>query len=119
MPSQCRHQDGLRRPISVQDMDPALHIWTKVGNAEYDAVSYNVGYYDVKHFDDGEFTIHELVNGAFDPAEQVNAKQAELLGAVLIAAMGGPAQVREGSGGGGSNSHSPWNDKDKKKGVKR
>ena len=100
-------------------MDPTLHIWTKVGNEEYDAVSYNVGYYDVKRFDDGELTIHELVNSVFDPAEQVNAKQAELLGAVLIAAMGGPAQARVGTGGGGSNSHSPWNDKDKKRGVKR
>lgn len=100
-------------------MDPTLHIWTKVGNEEYDAVSYNVGYYDVKRFDDGELTIHELVNSAFDPAEQVNAKQAELLGAVFVAAMGGPAQARVGTGGGGSNSLSPWNDKDKKRGVKR
>ena len=100
-------------------MDPTLHIWTKVGNEEYDAVSYNVGYYDVKRFDDGELTIHELVNSAFEPTEQVNAKQAELLGAVLIAAMGGPAQARVGTGGGGSNSHSPWNDKDKRKNVRR
>ncbi|MBQ0074427.1 MAG: hypothetical protein KBT34_09545 [Prevotella sp.] len=52
-------------------------------------------------------------------AEQVNAKQAELLDAVLIAAMGGPAQTQVGTGGGGSNDHSPWNDKDKKIGVKR
>lgn len=100
-------------------MDPTLHIWTKVGNEEYDAVSYNVGYNDVKRFDDGEITIHELVNDAFAPEEQVNAKQAELLGAVLIAAMGGPAQTHVGTGGGGSNDHSPWNDKDKKRGVKR
>lgn len=100
-------------------MNPSLHIWTKVGNEEYDAVSYNVGYNDVKRFDDGELTIHELVNDAFAPEEQVNAKQAELLGAVLIAAMGGPAQARVGTGGGGSNDHSPWNDKDKKRGVKR
>ena len=100
-------------------MDPTLHIWTKVGNEEYDAVSYNVGYYDVKRFDDGELTIHELVNSAFDSAEQVNAKQAELLGAALIAAMGGPAQARVGTGGGGSNSLSPWNDKDKRKNVRR
>ena len=64
---------------------------TKVGNEEYDAVSYNVDYYDVKRFDDGELTIHELINSAFDPAEQVNVKQAEFLGAVFVAAMGGPA----------------------------
>lgn len=91
----------------------------KVGNEEYDTVSYNVDYYDVKRFDDGELTIHELVNSAFDPAEQVNAKQAALLGAVFVAAMGGPAQARVGTGGGGSNSHSPWNDKDKRKNVRR
>ena len=100
-------------------LDPTLHIWTKVGNEEYDAVSYNVGYNDVKRFDDGELTIHELVNDAFAPEEQVNAKQAELLGAVLIAAMGGPAQTHVGTGGGGGNDHSSWNDKDKKRGVKR
>lgn len=100
-------------------MEPTLHIWTKVGNEEYDEVSYNVDYYDVKRFDDGELTIHELVNSAFAPAEQVNAKQAELLGAVFVAAMGCPAHAHVGTGGGGSNSHSPWNDKDKKRGVKR
>ena len=90
-----------------------------VGNEEYDAESYNVGYYDVTRFDDSELTIHEHINSSFDPAEQVNAKQAELLGAVFVAAMGGPAHAHVGTGGGGSNSHSPWNDKDKKRGVKR
>lgn len=69
-------------------MTPSLHIWTKVGNEEYDTVSYNVDNYDVQRFDDGDITIHELINGAFAPEEQVNAKQAELLGAVLVAAMG-------------------------------
>ena len=32
---------------------------TKVGNEEYDAVSYNVDYYDVKRFDDGELTMRQ------------------------------------------------------------
>lgn len=100
-------------------MDPTLHIWTKVGNEEYDVVSYNVGYNDVKRFDDGGLTILELVNDAFAPEEQVNAKQAELLGTVLVAAMGGPAHAHVGTGGGGSNDHSPWNDKDKRKNVRR
>lgn len=100
-------------------MNPSLHIWTKVGNEEYDTVSYNVDYYDVQRFDDGEITIHELINGAFAPEEQVNAKQAELLGSVLVAAMGGPAHAHVGTGGGGGNDHSPWIDKDKRKGVKR
>lgn len=99
-------------------MSPSLHIWTKVGNEEYDTVSYNVDYYDVQRFDDGDITIHELINGAIAPEEQVNAKQAELLGSVLVAAMGGPAHAHVGTGGGG-NDHSPWNDKDKRKGVKR
>ena len=100
-------------------MNPSLHIWTKVGNEEYDTVSYNVDYYDVQRFDDGDITIHELINGAFVPEEQVNTKQAELLGSVLVAAMGGPAHAHVGTGGGGSIDHSPWNDKDKRKGVKR
>ena len=81
--------------------------------------SYNVDYYDVQRFDDGDITIHELINGAFVPEEQVNTKQAELLGSVLVAAMGGPAHAHVGTGGGGSIDHSPWNDKDKRKGVKR
>lgn len=51
--------------------------------------------------------------------EQVNAKQAELLGSFLVEAMGGPAHADVGTGGGGSIDHSPWNDKDKRKGVKR
>lgn len=32
---------------------------TKVGNEEYDAVSYNVDYYDVKRFDDSELTMRQ------------------------------------------------------------
>lgn len=96
-------------------MNPSLHIWTKVGEEEYDAISYNVSYNDVKRYDDGELTLHELVNGAFEPLEQINEKQAELLCAVVMAASGGPAQAHVGTGGGGSSSRSGWNDKDKDK----
>ena len=109
----------MRRVTRVPSAIQPMPSWTKVGNEEYDTVSYNVDYYDVQRFDDGEITIHELINGAFAPEEQVNAKQAELLGSVLVAAMGGPAHVHVGTGGGGGNDHSPWNDKDKRKGVKR
>lgn len=109
----------MRRVTRVPSAIQPMPSWTKVGNEEYDTVSYNVDYYDVQRFDDGEITIHELINGAFAPEEQVNAKQAELLGSVFVAAMGGPAHAHVGTGGGGGNDHSPWNDKDKRKGVKR
>lgn len=100
-------------------MTPSLHIWTKMGNEEYDTGSYIVAYYDVQRFDDGDITIHELINGAFAPEEQVNTKQAELLCSVLVAAMGGPAHAHVSTGGGGGNDPSLWNDKDKRKGVKQ
>mgnify|MGYP000655453437 CR=1 FL=1 len=70
--------------------------------------------YDVaqRHFN-GQITDEEFVNAVFDPQEQVNGKQAELLGAVFTLAAGGPAEVHVGTGGGGSSSELPWRDKDK------
>lgn len=70
-----------------------------------------------KHFN-GQITDEEFVNAVFDPQEQVNGKQAELLDAVFTLAAGGPAEVHVGTGGGSSSSELPWNDK-KYKGLKR
>lgn len=60
-------------------------------------------------------TDEEFVNAVFDPQEQVNGKQAELLGAVFTLAAGGPAEVHVGTGTGGSSSDLPWNDNVAKK----
>lgn len=51
------------------------------------------------HFN-GQITDEEFVNAVFDPQEQVNGKQAELLGAVFTLAAGGPAEVHVGTGSG-------------------
>ena len=53
------------------------------------------------HFN-GQITDEEFVNAVFDPQEQVNGKQAELLGAVFTLAAGGPAEVHVGTGSGGA-----------------
>ena len=58
--------------------NPSLHIWTRVGNT------------------------------IFEPQEQVNEIQANLLGVAFELAIGGPAQVHVGTGGGGSSPELPW-----------
>ena len=62
-----------------------------------------------RHFN-GHITDEKFVNAVFEPQEQVNGKQAELLGA----AIGGPAQAHVGTGGGGSSSDLPWGERKNK-----
>ena len=71
--------------------------------------------YDVaqRHFN-GQITDEEFVNAVFEPQEQVNGKQAELLGVAFTLAAGGPAQAHVGTGGGGSSSELPWSEQKKK-----
>ena len=93
---------------------PSLHIWTKVGNEEYDdskSIDWLNPIWD--SFTKGETTIHELVNAVFEPWEQVNEAQANLLGTAFELAAGGPAQTHVGTGSGGSSSELPWGDNDK------
>lgn len=97
---------------------PSLHIWTKVGSEEYDdskSVDWLSSIWD--SFTKGEATIYELINETFEPWEQVNEAQANLLGAVFELAIGGPAQVHVGTGGGGQSSELPWGES--KKGNRR
>ena len=81
--------------------NPSLHIWTRVGDELFDNIKFQIDY-DVaqRHFN-GQITNEEFVNAVFDPQEQVNGKQAELLGAVFTLAAGGPAEVHVGTGSGG------------------
>ncbi|MCI1647724.1 MAG: hypothetical protein LKI39_10205 [Bacteroides sp.] len=43
------------------------HIWTKVGDEEYDVSRSGVSYDLVKQFSENKITIHELVNEVFEP----------------------------------------------------
>ena len=81
--------------------NPSLHIWTRVGDELFENIKFQIDY-DVaqRHFN-GQITDEEFVNAVFDPQEQVNGKQAELLGAVFTLAAGGPAEVHVGTGSGG------------------
>lgn len=67
----------------------------------------------VFQFSKDEATVYELINEVFEPQEQVNEAQANLLGAAFELVAGGQAQVHVGTGSGGSSSELPWNDKDK------
>lgn len=90
----------------------SLHIWTKVGNEEYDD-SKSVDWFNPiwDSYTKGEATIYELANEVFEPWEQVNEAQANLLGAAFELAIGGQAQVHIGTGSGGSSSELPWGEK--------
>ena len=95
--------------------NPSLHIWTRVGDELFENIKFQIDY-DVaqRHFN-GQITDEEFVNAVFDPQEQVNEIQAQLLGAAFTLAFGGPAEVHVGTGTGGSSSDLPWNDNVAKK----
>ena len=97
--------------------NPSLHIWTRVGEELFEDIKFQIDY-DVaqRHFN-GHITDEEFVNAVFEPQEQVNGKQAELLGAAFTLAAGGPAEVHVGTGSGGSSSNLPW--REQKKGNRR
>ena len=88
--------------------NPSLHIWTRVGEELFEDTKFQIDY-DVaqKHFN-GQITDEEFVNAVFEPQEQVNEVQAQLLGAAFMLSIGGPAQAHVGTGGGGSSSDLPW-----------
>ncbi len=95
--------------------NPSIHIWTKVGNEEYDTRTYIDYFSDIwTRFRKNEAIVYELINEVFKPQEQVNEAQTQLLGAALTLAMGGPAQAHVGTGGGGSQSDLPWGEMKKK-----
>ena len=91
--------------------NPSLHIWTRVGEELFENTKFQIDY-DVaqRHFN-GQITDEEFVNAVFEPQEQVSARQAELLGAAFTLAVGGPAQVHVGTGGGEVSSDLPWSEK--------
>lgn len=70
------------------------------------------------HFN-GQITDEEFANTVFEPQEQVNGKQAELLGAAFALAAGGPAQAHVGTGGSGSSSDLPWGEQKNKQSYRK
>ena len=71
--------------------NPSLHIWTRVGEELFEDTKFQIDY-DVaqRHFN-GQITDEEFVNAIFEPQEQVNGKQTELLGVAFILAARGQA----------------------------
>lgn len=99
--------------------NPSLHIWTRVGEELFEDTKFQIDY-DVaqRHFN-GQITDEEFVNAVFEPQEQVNEAQAQLLGAAFTLAVGGPAQAHVGTGGGGSSSDLPWGEQKNRKGGRK
>ena len=99
--------------------NPSLHIWTRVGDELFENIKFQIDY-DVaqRHFN-GQITDEEFVNTVFEPQEQVNGKQAELLGVTFILAAGGPAEVHVGTGSGGSSSDLPWSERKNKQSYRK
>ena len=66
-----------------------------------------------------QITDEEFVNTIFEPQEQVNEIQANLLGVAFELAIGGQAQVHVGTGGGGASSELPWGEQKNKSKLNR
>lgn len=98
--------------------NPSLHICTRVGNEVFEETKFQIDYNVAQAHFNRQITDEEFVNTIFEPQEQVNEIQANLLGTAFELAIGGPAQAHVGTGGGGSSSELAWNDK-KHKGLKR
>ncbi len=83
-----------------------------MGDEVFEDTKFQIDYAVAKAHFNRQLTDEEFVNAVFEPQEQVNEKQAQLLGAALELAMGGPAQVHVGTGGGGgSGADLPWGEK--------
>ncbi len=91
--------------------NPSLHIWTRVGEEQFDDVKFQIDYNLAQQHFNHRITDEELVNAVFEPQEQVSQAQIDLLGAAFMLATAGPAQTRVGTGSGGSHSDLPWNGK--------
>ena len=88
--------------------NPSLHIWTRVGNEVFEETKFQIDYNVAQAHFNRQITDEEFVNTIFEPQEQVNEIQANLLGVAFELAIGGPAQVHVGTGGGGSSPELPW-----------
>lgn len=106
--------------ISVPNYrNPSFHIWTRVGEELYEDTKFQVDYDMAQRHFNGLLTDEEFVNAVFESQEQVNGKQAELLGAAFTLAVGGQAEVHVGTGSGGSSSDLPWGEQKNKQSYRK
>ena len=96
-------------------MYPSLSITTLFHGSEFKNTSYNLTQNLLDKYDSGALTLHELVNELFEPWEQVDESQHNLLAVALQTAAGGIPAPHVGTGSGGSSSDLSWNDNDKDK----
>lgn len=111
---------GTGRYYSLQDKwQTSLYIWTRVGEELYEDTKFQIDY-DVaqKHFN-GLITDEEFVNAVFEPQEQINEIQTQLLGTTFMLVSGGPAQAHVGTGSGGLSSDLPWGEQKNRKGNRK
>lgn len=99
--------------------NPSLHIWTRVGNEIFEETKFQIDYKVAQAHFNRQITNEEFVNAVFEPQEQVNEIQANLLGAAFELAMGGPAQAHVGTGGSGSSSDLPWGEQKNKQSYRK
>ena len=76
--------------------NPSPHIRTRVGDDFFENIKFQINY-DVaqRHFN-GQITDEEFVNAVFGPQEQVNGKQAELLGLLSLLLSEGQQRFMSG-----------------------
>lgn len=96
-------------------MYPSLSITTLFHGNEFKNSSYNLSQNLLDKYDSGVLTLHELVNELFEPWEQVDESQHNLLAVALQTASGGLPTPHVCTGADGSSSDLPWNDNDKDK----
>jgi len=99
--------------------NPSLHIWTRVNNEVFEETKFQIDYNLAQAHFNRQLTDEEFVNAVFEPQEQVNETQANLLGAAFELAAGGQAQVHIGTGSGGSSSDMPWGERKNKSKLNR
>lgn len=99
--------------------NPSLHIWTRVNNEVFEETKFQIDHNLAQAHFNRQLTDEEFVNAVFEPQEQVNETQANLLGAAFELAAGGQAQVHIGTGSGGSSSDMPWGERKNKSKLNR
>ena len=82
-----------------------------------EAIKSDVYYQTAKAHNNGQITDEEFVNAIFEPWEQMNEVQAQMLGAAFTLVSGGPAQAHVETGG--SSSDISWREKGENKNVIR
>ncbi|WP_277236123.1 hypothetical protein [Phocaeicola salanitronis] len=99
--------------------NPSLHIWTRVGEELFEDTKFQIDYNVAQRHFNGQITDEEFVNAVFEPQEQVNEIQTQLLGTTFMLVSGGPAQAHVGTGSGGLSSDLPWGEQKNRKGNRK